>query len=82
MTKSRIERVPGQRHTARLMRGPWFVGTLLQLTNDRWGIYDTQETRLSKLTFQQPAMARDKFDELYPDAQGYPLGSAGGPVAA
>lgn len=78
MTK--IDRDPGQRDYARLMRGPWFVGMLLRLMNGRWGIYDTQEKRLSKLTFRVPSMARDKFDELYPDAQGYQLGGSGGPV--
>lgn len=51
----------------RLMYGQHHRATLLKLTNNRWGIYDTQERRLTKLDFQQPSMARDKFDELYPD---------------
>lgn len=80
MSKSTIARDPGQRDYARLMRGPWKVGMLLRLANNRWGIYDTEEKRLTKLTFLQPAMARDKFDELYPDPQGYFLSGKGGPV--
>ena len=81
MRISDIKRDPGQRDYARLMRGPWLVGMLLRLANDRWGIFDTQEKRLTKLTFLHASMARDKFDELYPDAHGYPLGSVGGPVS-
>lgn len=77
---TRIDRDPGQRDYARLMRGPWHVGMLLKMADGRWGIYDTQEKRLSKLTYLQPSMARDKFDELYPDPQGYRLGGSGGPV--
>ena len=59
-------RSPGNEHI-RLMYGQHHRGNLLKLTNGRWGIYDVLERRLTKLTFQQPAMARDKFDELYPN---------------
>jgi hypothetical protein len=78
---SDLDRTTGTRDAIRLRRGPWVVGMLLKLANERWGIFDTQERRLSKLTFRHPSMARDKFDQLYPDPQGYVLGGPGGPVS-
>ena len=50
----------------RLMRGPHVVGMLLKMSNGRWGIYDRNERPLTKATYLQAFMARDKAAELIP----------------
>lgn len=48
--------------------GPHLRGWLLRLSNDRWAMFDVNERRVGgKLDYLQPAMARDKFDELFPN---------------
>lgn len=67
MRQSTMQRVGGVKAIAiRLYRGMHHVGTLLQLSNGRWVACDPKEQPISKLSFLQPTMARDHFDETRP----------------
>lgn len=57
----------GYRNAKRLQRGGTIVGMLLQMSNGRWGIYDTNERQITLETFQTPKKARDAFVKLEKD---------------
>ena len=54
----------GFRHVKRLVRDGQVVALLLQLSNDRWSVYDGDERRLFPGSFETPTKARDAFVEF------------------
>ena len=62
--KTKIE--SAGRDAKRLVRGGKTVGMLLRLSDDRWGIYDAEERRLTMARYRLPSLARDLFDKIQP----------------
>ena len=54
----------GSADAKRLVRDGTIVGMLLKMSNDRWGVYDTQEQALTKRTFTTTRKARAAFLEI------------------
>jgi len=68
MMSSDLQLVRYSKDAIRLMRGPHIVGMLLRRADNRWGIYDKDERRLTKASYLQAGMARDKAAELLPQS--------------
>jgi len=58
--KTRVVRYDAD--SSRIQHGDEIVAMALRLANGRWGLYDTEERRLTKATFSSPDEVAEAFD--------------------